>query len=176
MNARAPARRILYRVAAGAQGDCEQEGRVRTFCLPHASAAPACRLEGFNLPLIGPLPRPHARPPRRPVAKTRSSALDKNTFRFLLTCSLVLLYMGRCFTYEEILVHSAGEGGDLFEGVFGFMFDIMFALTCSFSRALFFIHARLLPNASAPEGDWWHARGAAAERSLGTPEGSPPLS
>ena len=72
----------------------------------------------------------------------------------LLTSSVVLLFMDECFTYEEISVHSAGEGDAWLEGVFGVMFDIMFVpvLTCSISQPLFFTHARLAPTRRRQKG------------------------
>ena len=94
----------------------------------------------MRAPLAAPRQKldPHARPPQ--------------LSQVLLTSSLVLLYMDRCFTYEVNSFHSGGEGGDLLEEMFDVMFEEIFVHTCSFSRALFFIHARLLPNASGRRG------------------------
>jgi hypothetical protein len=84
--------------------------------------------------------------------------------------------MHRCFTFEEISVHRVGEGGGLLEGVFDMMFEEKHVHKAPSSRALFLPYISKRGNALVGEGDWGGAGGAAAERSLDTPEGSPPLS
>ena len=94
----------------------------------------------------------------------------------LLTYLLTLLPMCRSVASEQKSVHGVGEGGGLLEGVFDMMFEEMHVHTCPFSRALFLTYISKRGNALVGEGDWGGAGGAAAKRSLDTPEGSPPLS
>ena len=95
-----PTNKILHRVAVQTQDDCAKQGCARAFYLHHAPAAPACRHEGFDPPLLGPVLHRHARPPRRPAAKTGCCREKTGCCRGhvdMLTYSLALWYMYRCF-------------------------------------------------------------------------------